>query len=92
LQSETEPLIVGAIGTVAGVLVLAGGIALFTPSKYLIALVQSATIVSIPSFIFSGVVKHYAGWPITVVGITLPLFLLLYTQKSAKGDGVLSKG
>jgi hypothetical protein len=91
LQSETEPLVMGTLGTLAGVLIVAAGVALLVRSQHLNALVQSAAYVSVPASILFGVIKHYAGWPMTVVGIALPLFLVLYCSKSGKGDRELSK-
>jgi len=88
LASLTEPLIIGALGTVAGGLLLAAGIALLVSSPLTAVLVPATAYVSIPVFILSGVVKHYAGWPITLVGITYPLVLLLFCRKFVKsGDG-----
>jgi hypothetical protein len=91
LQSETEPLIMGTFGTLAGVLLVAAGVALLVSSKYLIPVVQATAYVSVPVFILLGIVKHYAGWPITAVGILLPLFLVFYCQKSGKDNRALSK-
>jgi hypothetical protein len=91
LQSETEPLIMGTFGTLAGVLLVAAGVALLVSSKYLIPLVQATAYVSVPVFILLGIVKHYAGWPITAVGILLPLFLVFYCQKPGKDNRALSK-
>jgi hypothetical protein len=89
LASLTEPLIIGALGTVAGGLLLAAGIALLVSSPLTTVLVPAAAYVSIPVFILSGIVKHYAGWPITLVGIAYPLIMLFYYKKFARfGDGL----
>ncbi len=84
LNSQTEPLVVGTFGTLAGVLLLLAGILLLIRSQRSGVLVQAAAFVSVPVFILIGIVKHYAGWPITLVGIAYPLFLVLYVYKIAK--------
>jgi hypothetical protein len=81
LASLTEPLIIGALGTVAGALLLAAGIALLVRSALAAAFVPAAAYISVPVFLISGVYKHYAGWPITVVGIAYPLLLWLWCWK-----------
>jgi hypothetical protein len=91
LNSETEPMIIGTLGTLAGVLLLAAGIALLVGARSTRVLVPSAAYVGVPVAILAGVVKQYAGWPITVVGIAYPLFLFLYYQKAAKLSGELPK-
>ena len=91
LQSETEPLVVGILGTLAGVLIVATGVALLTHSKHLHDLALASAYVSVPVSILVGIVKHYAGWPMTAVGIILPLFLVYYCQKNRKTEGLLSK-
>jgi hypothetical protein len=91
LRSETEPLVIGMLGTLAGVLIVAAGVALLIRSPLLMTLAQATAYFSVPVAILAGVIKHYAGWPMTVVGIALPIFLLFYCQKIAKADGLLSK-
>jgi hypothetical protein len=91
LNSETEPMIIGALGTTTGALLLAAGIALLVGSRLAGVLVQSAAYVAVPFFLLAGVFKHYTGWPMTVVGIAYPLFLLLYCQKIAKPAQLFSK-
>ncbi|MGA8489539.1 MAG: hypothetical protein WB711_03895 [Terriglobales bacterium] len=41
---------------------------------------------SVPTFLISGVYKHYAGWPITLVGILYPLIMLLWCKMGAKQE------
>jgi len=82
LQSQTEPLIVGSVGTVASALLLAGGIALLVQSSLTDVLITSAAYVCVPVFIFTGVIKHYSAWPSTVVGIAYPLLLLFLWRRS----------
>jgi hypothetical protein len=72
----------GTLGTVAGGLLLAVGIALLRRSSQLTVFAQAAAFVSVPVFVLIGVVKHYAGWPITSVGIVFPVFLFLFCQRN----------
>jgi hypothetical protein len=88
LRSETEPMIIGALGTVAGGLLLVAGIALLVRSALTVALVPAAAYVSVPVFLIAGVYKHYAGWPITVVGIAYPLLLWLWFWKFGTKDAL----
>ena len=90
LKSETEPLIMGTLGTVAGVLLLAAGIALLLRSGRIAVLAPAAAYVSVPVFLLLGI-KHYSGWPITTVGIVFPLFLLFFCRRVGKSGGLLSK-
>jgi len=91
LNSETEPMIIGALGTVAGGLLLWAGIALLIRSHLVSTLVPATAYVSVPVFLISGVYKHYAGWPITVVGIAYPLLLLLWCRTMGKESEATSK-
>jgi hypothetical protein len=92
LNSETEPMIIGALGTVGGGLLLWAGIALLIRSSLVATLVPATVYVSVPVFLISGVYEHYAGWPITVVGIGYPLFLFLWCKTIGKEPAVVSKG
>lgn len=91
LQSRTEPLVIGTLGTVAGALLLAAGIALLVRSRLAAVLVTGTAYVSVPVFVLSGIVKHYAGWPITAAGIAFPLFLVLLWQRTNKAGNALSR-
>ena len=91
LASLTEPLIIGALGTVAGALLLAAGIALLLSSPLTGVLAPAAAYVSVPVFILSGVVKHYAGWPITVVGIVYPILMFFFCRKLGRSRETFSK-
>lgn len=84
LQSLTGPLCIGAIGTVGGVAVLATGIALLLRSPRIDILIPATAWLCVPTFILSGVIYHYAGWPITAAGIAFPLLLVLLHHKSPK--------
>ena len=83
LQSRTGPLCIGAIGTVAGAVVLATGIALLLRSPRVGVLIPAT---AWPTFIISGIVYRYAGWPITAAGIAFPLLLVLLYHKSRKSS------
>jgi hypothetical protein len=91
LQSERYPLIAGALGVLAGGLLLAAGIALLVRSSLASVLAQAAAWISVPVFILTGVVTHRAAWPITAVGIAYPLFLVFFCQRDRKGADVLYK-
>jgi hypothetical protein len=75
LNSETEPMIIGALGTAAGAMLLWAAIAVLIRSRLSEVLVPAVAYLSIPVFLISGVYKHYAGWPITLVGIVYPLLM-----------------
>lgn len=80
LNSETEPMIIGAMGTVTGAIVLWAGGALLIRSKLAKVLVPAAAYLSVPTFLISGVYKHYAGWPVTLVGIVYPLIMVYWCR------------
>lgn len=84
LQSERYPLIAGALGVLAGALLLAAGIALLVRSPHASVLAQASAWVSVPVFILTGVITHRAGWPITAVGIAYPLFLTFFCWRGEK--------
>jgi len=86
LNSETEPMIVGALGTVTGAVLLWAGAALLIRSRLVSVLVPAAAYLSIPTFLISGVYKHYAGWPITLVGIVYPLIMVFWSRMNAKAE------
>jgi hypothetical protein len=91
LRSETYPLVAGALGTLAGVLLLAAGVALLLGSPLVAVLVPATAWISVPVFILTGIVTHRAGWPITAAGILFPLFMVFFCQKIGKAGNVLSK-
>jgi len=90
MNSETYPLIAGALGLLTGALLLAAGITLLIRSPLAPVLAQATAWISVPVFILTGIVTHRAGWPITAVGIGFPL-LLLFVQKTAKPSETTSK-
>ncbi len=91
LQSETEPLIIGALGTVGGVFLLCAGISLLVQSPLVATLVPSAAYVCVPVSVICGIIKHYAAWPITTVGILYPLLMLVCYKLGSKKIQAVSK-
>jgi len=90
MNSETYPLIAGALGFLTGGLLLAAGITLLIGSRLAPVLAQATAWISVPVFILTGIVTHRAGWRITAVGIGFPLLLLL-AQRSRKPSQTMSK-
>ena len=83
LTNRLYPLIGGTLGTVAGALILSAGIALLRQSPRAGDLTRAAAFVSVPVFILIGFVRPLAGWPVRIVGIAFPLFLLAYFWKTS---------
>ena len=90
INSETYPLIAGALGVLAGGLLFAAGITLLIRSPLAPVLAQATAWISVPVFILTGIVTRRAGWPITAVGILFPL-LLLFCQRSREPGETISK-
>jgi hypothetical protein len=91
LNSETDPMIVGALGTVTGAVLLWTGGALLIRSRLVSVLVPATVYLSVPTFLISGIYKcsscplhRYAGWRITLVGIVYPLIILFWCKMEAK--------
>lgn len=91
LNSQTEAMIVGSLGTVGGALLLAAGIALLLDSPRTRLLVEASAYVSVPVFLFIGVIKHYAAWPITIVGMIYPVLMLVYCRLAGRREGAAAK-
>lgn len=72
----------GTLGTVAGGLILSAGIALIRQSPRAYDYIRAAAFVSVPVFILIGFIVPLAGWPVRIIGIAFPLFLLFYFRKS----------
>jgi len=81
-NNRLYPLTGGTLGTVAGALILTAGIALLRQSPRAYTYIRAAAFVSVPVFILIGFIKPLAGWPVRIIGIALPIFLLLYFRKS----------
>ena len=82
IRNRTYPLAAGTLGTIAGVLLLASGIALLFDTPKAKILVEATAYVSIPVFLLIGVITRIAGWPITLAGLGFPLVLLLLGRKA----------
>ena len=80
-NSLRDPLIGG---TVSGALMLAAGIALLRQSPRSLEMVRAAALLTIPVIVLIGFVWGLAGWPMRILGIVYPLFLLVYFRKSAR--------
>lgn len=81
MRSETDPLIAGTLGTVAGAIVLAAGIALLMRSDHTSELALAAALISFPVFVLIGVFQHYAGWGITALGLTFPILFAIFCRR-----------
>jgi hypothetical protein len=90
MNSETYPLIAGALGILAGGLLLAAGFALLIRSPLAPVFAQATAWISVPVFTLTGIITRRAGWPITAVGILFPL-LLLFGQRGGKPSETMSK-
>ncbi len=86
LRSETEPMIIGALGTITGAVLLWAGAALLIRSPLVSVLIPATAYLSVPTFLISGVYKHYAGWPITLVGIVYPLIMVFWWRMDSKAE------
>ncbi len=91
LNSENDRMMIGALGTVTGAVLLWTGVALLIRSRLASVLVPATVYLSLPTFLIAGVYKcsscphhHYAGWRITLVGIVFPLIMLFWCRMDAK--------
>ncbi len=91
MNSETFPLVAGAMGVLAGGLLLAAGVTLLISSRVAPVLARATAWISVPVFILTGIVTHRAGWPITAVGILFPLVLVFFCQRSSEPDTATQK-
>lgn len=80
LNNLAFPLLGGTLGTVAGSFVLATGIALFRGSAEARRLAVTSAAVSLPTFVLIGLIERLAGWPVTILGLGLPVVLVLMTH------------
>ena len=81
-NNRRYPLLGGTLGTVAGALLLAAGVPLLRESPRAIALIRAAVFVCVPVFVLIGFIWPLAGWPVRIIGIAFPLFLLWYFRNS----------
>lgn len=82
-NNRRYPLLGGTLGAVAGALLLSAGIALLRESPRATALIRASALVCVPVFVLIGFIWPLAGWPVRIVGIVFPLYLLAYFRKSS---------
>jgi Ca2+/Na+ antiporter len=85
-QSVTDAVSAGALGAVSGAIVVIAGIALLTRSRRAPELALASAYISIPVFLLIGLVKHFAAWPITLVGMIFPILLAVFCRRGASGQ------
>jgi hypothetical protein len=76
-----DPLVGGTLGTVAGALTLSAGIALLRESPRAVPLARASALLTLPVTVLIGFVWGLAGWPMRILGIAFPVFLLVYLRK-----------
>lgn len=81
-NNRRYPLLGGTLGTVAGALLLSAGVALLRQSPRAVALIRASAWVCVPVFVMIGFIWPLAGWPVKIIGIGFPLFLLAYFRES----------
>ena len=89
-QSVMRAVISGALGLVAGSIVLAAGIALLIHAERTRELSLASAYISIAVFLVIGVGMHFAAWPITVVGMLFPVLLAIFCRRD-QVDGTCHK-
>jgi len=80
-NNRRYPLLGGTLGAVAGALLLSAGIALLRESPRATDLIRASAFVCVPVFVIIGFIWPLAGWPVRIIGIAFPLFLLAYFRK-----------
>ena len=82
-NNQKIPLTGGTLGAVSSGLLAFAGIALLRQSPGAISLTRAAAVASLPVSVLIGkIVWGLAGWPMTIVGLGWPLFLLMHFRKS----------
>ena len=84
LNNRLYPLLGGTLGTVAGVFLLATGIALFRRSSEVVRLARTTASVCLPVFVLIGIIQPLAGRAATILGLTVPLFVLAMLRREAQ--------
>lgn len=84
LNNRLYPLLGGTLGTVAGIFLLATGIALFRRSPDILRLARTTASVSIPVFLLIGVLQPLAGRPATILGFGMPLVVLAVLSRHSR--------
>lgn len=84
-KNQRDPLIGGTLGSVSGALLLCAGIALLRQSPRAAELARASALLTLPVTVLIGFVWGLAGWPMRLLGILFPLFILFYFRKSSRG-------
>jgi hypothetical protein len=83
------PLAGGTLGTVSGALTVVAGIALLRRSQGAVELTRAAAIACLVVTVLIGqAVWGLAGWPMTLVGLAWPAFLLVYMRHQRTDRGL----
>jgi hypothetical protein len=81
LNNQKIPLTGGTLGAVAGALLLSAGVALIRQSPRAAALTNAAAISMLAVTVLVGMLGWgLAGWPMTLVGLAWPAFLLFHVR------------
>jgi hypothetical protein len=81
-NNQLIPLTGGTLGAVGGALLLSAGISLVRQSPRANSLTRAAAIASLPVAVLVGKLGWgLAGWPMTLLGLSWPIVLLLYVRK-----------
>jgi hypothetical protein len=83
LNNRLYPLVGGTLGTVAGVFLLATGIALFRRSSDVLRLARATASVSLPVFLLIGIIEPLAGRPATILGLAMPVLILAVLRRQS---------
>lgn len=82
-NNQLIPLTGGTIGAVSGALTVAAGVALLRRSPLAASLTRAAAVSSLLVALLVGMLGWgLAGWPMTLLGLTWPIVLLLYVRSS----------
>ena len=76
LNSRLYPLVGGTLGAVAGLFLLATGVALFRRSPDTLRLAQVTAALSLPIFLLIGILQPLAGRLAAILGFGMPLIVL----------------
>ena len=85
LNNRLYPLVGGTLGAVAGVFLLATGVALFRRSPDTLRLAWATASVSLPVFLLIGVLQPLAGRLAALLGFGMPLIVLAALAIQARG-------
>jgi hypothetical protein len=84
-NNQKIPLTGGTLGTVAGALLVSAGVALIRESPRAVSLTTAAAISMLAVTALVGMLGWgLAGWPMTLVGLAWPVFLLFHVRGGRK--------